>query len=60
VQILKSSEVSKHKVVKHFQKKELTQSTSNIKEPEIELSDIDELSPKFTQLQVGDFVDVRR
>ncbi|CAB4406844.1 unnamed protein product [Rhizophagus irregularis] len=59
VQILKSSEVSKHKIVKRFQKKELTQSTPDIKEPEIELSDIVEL-PKSTQLQVGDFVDVRR
>lgn len=59
MQILKSSEVSKQKIVKHFQKKELTQSTSDIKEPEIELSDIVELS-KSTQLQVGDFVDVRR
>ncbi|PKK76415.1 hypothetical protein RhiirC2_168680 [Rhizophagus irregularis] len=59
VQILKSSEVSKHKIVKRFQKKELTQSTPDIKEPEIELSDIVELS-KSTQLQVGDFVDVRR
>lgn len=59
MQILKSSEVSKHKIVKRFQKKELTQSTPDIKEPEIELSDIVEL-PKSTQLQVGDFVDVRR
>ncbi|GBB95770.1 hypothetical protein RclHR1_02610007 [Rhizophagus clarus] len=60
VQMLKSTEVSKHKAVKHFQKKELTQPTSDIKEPEIELSDIVESSSKSTQLQVGDFVDVRR
>ncbi|RIA98565.1 hypothetical protein C1645_749702 [Glomus cerebriforme] len=61
VQTLKHSEVSKHKVVKQFHKKKLIQSTSDIKEPpEIELPDVVEASPKSIQLNVGDFVDVRR
>ena len=60
MQTIKPSEVSKQKVVKQFRKKELTQSTLDIKEPEVEISDIVQLSSKSIQLQVGDFVDVRR
>ncbi|CAI2169611.1 3030_t:CDS:2 [Funneliformis geosporum] len=57
--VVKHSEISKHKIIKQIPKKDLTIYTSNVKEPEIDLTDIVEASPTSFQLQVGDFVEVR-